>query len=94
MNAIMGFTQLIQAHQDLAPEIVDYVSQMESSEIYLLELINSILDISKIEAGLMTVESTEFDLYHLIEDLSLVFRETSRKKGLKWQMEQNLDKET
>ena len=73
---------------------MEYVTEMESSEIYLLELINSILDLSKIEAGLMTVESIEFDLTNLIEDLNVMFGETSHKKCLQWHMEHNLDKET
>ncbi|MFT6433916.1 MAG: signal transduction histidine kinase/CheY-like chemotaxis protein [Candidatus Azotimanducaceae bacterium] len=94
MNAIMGYTQLIQAHNDVAPELMEYVTQMESSEMYLLGLINSILDLSKIEAGLMTVESIECDLTHLIEDLDFMFGETSHKKYLQWHMEHNLDKET
>ncbi len=90
MNAIMGYTQLIQTHDEVSPEIKDYVTQMESSEIYLLELINSILDLSKIEAGLMVVDSIEFNLPQLIKEIDVMFQEVSNGKHLRWRIEHNL----
>ena len=90
MNAIMGYTQLIQTRKDIPAEVLDHVKQMESSEIYLLDLINSILDLSKIEAGLMIVDAVDFNLTKLIEDLDTMFKDSSAKKHLSWQIEHNL----
>jgi two-component system, sensor histidine kinase and response regulator len=60
MNAVIGFTDLLQG-TDLLDEQSDYVKTIKSSAEALLQLINDILDCSKIEASQMNLESIEFD---------------------------------
>ena len=60
MNAVIGFTSLL-LETTLDTEQADYVQTVKQSSQALLELINDILDISKIEAGKMELEEVEFD---------------------------------
>jgi PAS domain S-box-containing protein len=67
MNAIIGMTELALT-TDLNAEQRDYLDTVRSSADSLLGLLNSILDLSKIEAGKMPVESAEFSLRELVSD--------------------------
>jgi C4-dicarboxylate-specific signal transduction histidine kinase len=70
MNAIMGFTRMVmrRSEKDLEPKQYANLEKVLSSSEHLLDLINDILDISKIEAERETVLPTEFDLETLIVD--------------------------
>lgn len=72
MNGILGFAELIKEDDNLedVQENVDII--LENSK-HLLELINDIMDISKIEAGVMEMKSDEFALNALIDDLVVFF---------------------
>jgi PAS domain S-box-containing protein len=51
MNAILGFAQLLEMDEELSSEHIDYVSEIKRAGAHLLELINEVLDLSRIEAG-------------------------------------------
>lgn len=55
MNAILGFSQIMMRSQTLSPEQLENISIIQRSGNYLLNLINNVLDLSKIEAGKMTL---------------------------------------
>ncbi|MGN0552693.1 MAG: ATP-binding protein, partial [Oscillospiraceae bacterium] len=82
MNAVMGITQILLDSGDLSDETRDYIEKIDSSSHYLLELINSNLDLSKIESGKMTVNSVPFDLQSLIDDTETIIRVQTEQKGL------------
>jgi PAS domain S-box-containing protein len=84
MNAILGFAQILQRDGSLDSRQRDAVKTIETSGNHLLELINSILDISKIEAGRIDLISTDFNLNSLIEGLAIMFRGRCESKGLKF----------
>jgi signal transduction histidine kinase/CheY-like chemotaxis protein len=82
MNAILGFGQLLQ-EEDLDPEHRDYVNEINRAGGHLLELINQVLDLAKIEAGRMTLESIPFDPMQTVDEVATVVAEQARDKGLK-----------
>jgi PAS domain S-box-containing protein len=74
MNAILGFSQLMQRDPTLTPRQKQHLDTINRSGELLLVLINDILELSKIEAGRMTLNPTMFDLHALIHDLEAMFR--------------------
>jgi signal transduction histidine kinase len=69
LNAIIGFTRLVRRRsQDvLPPKQVDNLDKVLTSANHLLDLINSVLDLSKIEAGHLAVEPTSFEVAPLVD---------------------------
>lgn len=90
MNAIIGFSGLA-LKQDLAPKVQDYISKIESSAKSLLALINDILDFSKIEAGKLDIESIDFELSSIMDNIVNILSVKASEKGLKLIM--NISKE-
>ena len=82
MNAVMGITRILLDSCELNDETRSYVEQIDSSSHYLLELINSNLELSKIESGKMVVNSLPFDLQTLIDDTETIIRVQTEQKGL------------
>ncbi|MEC5384501.1 ATP-binding protein [Uliginosibacterium sp. H3] len=72
MNGIIGMAQLLQM-SDLPAEQREYVDTMRSSGEALMQIINDILDYSKIEARKLTLENTGFDLSAMLDDLRKLF---------------------
>lgn len=81
MNVIMGYSQML--HDGLAGDVNDeqreFLKYILSSSGHLLNLINDILDLAKVEAGQMVLELRPFDLHHLVEATTYFFRETALK---------------
>ncbi len=82
LNAILGFTQLIGHSPNLEPEQRKNLSIISRSGEHLLTLINQVLDLSKIEAGKMTLNPTGCDFYRLLDDVVDLFRLRTKEKGL------------
>ncbi len=74
MNAILGFSQIMMRSNILPAEHLENVSIINRSGNYLLNLINNILDLSKIEAGKISRNAKDFDLYSLIEEVENLLR--------------------
>ncbi|MBN3960211.1 hybrid sensor histidine kinase/response regulator [Nostoc sp. NMS8] len=83
LNAIMGFSQLMLRAKNLPSKQYDNAVIIYRSGDYLLTLINNILDLSKIEAGKMTLNPNDFDLYRLIYDLEDMLHLQASNEGLK-----------
>ena len=81
MNAIIGLGQLALRSQ-LNPRQHDYVRKILSASQSLLAIINDILDLSKIEAGKMGLERTEFDLNHVLDNLASLMNLRASEKRL------------
>jgi len=82
MNAILGYSQLMQRDASLQPEQRDYLQTINRSGEHLLALINEVLDIAKIEARRITIEPVTFDLHRLLYDIETMFRIRTNAKGL------------
>lgn len=81
MNAILGFTNLLQKTK-LTIDQKQYVQNIQSSGENLLNIVNDILDLSKIEAGMMRIESAPFSIRGLMDSIKTMFSEKARRKGL------------
>jgi two-component system sensor histidine kinase/response regulator len=81
MNAVLGLSHLA-LKTDPSPRQRDYLIKIKSSGQHLLGIINEILDFSKIEAGKLSVESVEFDLDKVLENVSNLIAEKAEEKGL------------
>jgi signal transduction histidine kinase/CheY-like chemotaxis protein len=82
MNAILGFTNLLQ-RKTLDNESKEYVKTIQKSGENLLTLINDILDLSKIEAGMMRIESAPFSIRGLLHSVEAMFKSKANEKQLK-----------
>ncbi|WP_052050921.1 ATP-binding protein [Leptolyngbya sp. KIOST-1] len=81
LNAILGFTQIIDRDSYLNSETREYISIIDRSGQHLLTLINDVLEMSKIEAGRLKLQTTEFDLYHLLNTLyEMLYLKASAKR--------------
>jgi signal transduction histidine kinase/CheY-like chemotaxis protein len=81
MNAIIGFTNVLK-RTNLEPDQRRYVQNIHSAGENLLALINDILDLSKIEAGMIQIEDTNFSLRSLVGSIAAMFDEKIKEKNL------------
>jgi signal transduction histidine kinase/streptogramin lyase/CheY-like chemotaxis protein len=83
LNAILGFAQVSNRAQGLPRDVYENLGIILRSGEHLLALINQVLDLSKIEAGQMVLQESDFDLYSLLDDLEDMFLLKADDKGLK-----------
>ena len=82
MNAILGYSQLMRRDPVLTAQQAEYLGIIDRSGEHLLTLINNILEMSKIEAGRMTLRPQTFDLHSLLDDIDVMFRARADAKNL------------
>ncbi|WP_107668061.1 PAS domain S-box protein [Cyanothece sp. BG0011] len=91
LNAILGFTQVMQRDHNLKEEHKQNLDIIGRSGEHLLELINDILEMTKIEAGRTTFNTTQFDLYRLLDNLESMLHLKAEEKHLQLLFEKNSD---
>ncbi len=82
LNAILGFTQLMQMDAAIPPGQQAKLQLMRDSGLHLLELINDVLDMASIEAGKVSLKPTAVDLRALLDMASDSVRLRAEQKGL------------
>jgi two-component system, NtrC family, sensor kinase len=84
LNAIIGFSEVLTDRMfgDLNEKQEEYLRDIYASGTHLLSLINDILDLSKIEAGRMELELTEFDLPTALDNALMLVRERAQRRSL------------
>lgn len=82
LNAILGFTQIMNHDSSLTPEQQENLGIINRSGEHLLSLINDVLDMSKIEAGRVTINENNFDLYRLLDTIEEMFQLKAEFQGL------------
>lgn len=80
MNAIMGFMTLIEEDADNPRKVRDDVNKMRASGRHLLSIINDVLDMNKIESGVMAINNVEFELSSFLSDINVVMSQLTREK--------------
>jgi len=84
LNAIIGFSEVLAEKMfgEINDKQAEYLSDILESGRHLLSLINDILDLSKIEAGRMELEPTDFDLLNAIENTLILVRERAQRRAI------------
>jgi PAS domain S-box-containing protein len=86
LNGVLGYAQLLQRDRGLNAVQRESLEAIAKCGSQLLDLINDVLDLSKIEAGRIEVEETQTDVNKLLADLRYVVAETAARKGLRLSM--------
>ncbi len=82
LNAIIGYSDLLTDSPDLSEKHKKYINNILISGEHLLQLINNILDISKIEAGMFVLEYSVFSIKEAVEEAIVVLKSLAAKKNL------------
>ena len=88
MNAIIGLTHLMQRSRS-TPEQSARLAKIDAASRHLLSIINDILDLSKIEAGKMLIEQTDFHLDAIFDHIQSLLRDEATRKGLHIEVDRN-----
>ena len=83
LNAILGFTQLMSRDSSLSSGNKESLDIINRSGEHLLKLINDILEMSKIEAGRITLEENEFDFFLMLKSIEEMLQLKAKFKNLK-----------
>ncbi len=81
MNAIMGFSELLPKQYDNKEKLEKFSSIIHQRSKDLLEIINDILDIAKIESGQIVINEEDFNINDIFSNLKIFFNEQQKKKG-------------
>lgn len=82
MNAIIGYTQLLENNLDNKKQALDYISKLKSSSTMLLSLINYILEMTQIESGKLDLKKEIGDLDDLVKNINVVVEPLIKEKKL------------
>jgi len=84
LNSIIGFSDVLLAEMfgSLNEKQTAYINHISNSGKHLLDLINDILDLSKVEAGKMELDYQEFDISHAIAEVKTITEPLATKKGI------------
>jgi PAS domain S-box-containing protein len=85
LNAIIGFSEVLTERMfgELNDKQDEYLKDIHASGQHLLSLINDILDLSKIEAGRMELERSDFDLPNALANALILVRERASRRGIR-----------
>ncbi|CAK0761850.1 two-component system, sensor histidine kinase and response regulator [Gammaproteobacteria bacterium] len=81
MNAIIGLNYLLR-RAGATPQQIERLDKIDSASQHLLSIINDILDLSKIESGRLQLESTNFSLSSILDNVASIIGQSARDKGL------------
>ena len=84
MNAIIGFSDLLEKHIDEKDRAVDYIAKIKSSSSFLLSLINYVLEMARIESGKASLKIELGSYSELIHSLNAVFEPSLKSKKLSY----------
>ena len=90
MNAIIGFSELLEKHIDEKDKAIDYLGKIKSSSNFLLSLINYVLEMARIESGKLALKKEVGCVTELIESLTDVFEPGVKKKFITYSCETDI----
>ena len=85
MNAIIGLDNIAMNDPSISGQTREYLEKINSSAHHLLDIINDILDMSRIESGRMTIKEEEFSFQKMLEQVNTIISGQCRDKGLKYE---------
>ncbi|MDD2919915.1 PAS domain S-box protein [Rhodoferax sp.] len=86
MNAILGLSHLLRSSGSDNPAQIDKLNKIDSASRHLLSILNDVLDISKIEAGKITLESRQFQITEVVGNVQTLIEADALDKGLTLQV--------
>jgi len=86
MNAIIGFTELLDKNLDDMEKARDYIGKIRSSSNFLLSLINNVLEVARIESGKSVVNESVHKVGETADEINAVFCERMRQKNIDFSM--------
>lgn len=87
LNGILGYAQVLARRTDLPQSAHDEVEIIKKSGDYLLQLINDVLDVAKIEAGKMDLVAQDVSLSHLLQSVASLCRVRAEQKGVAFELD-------
>lgn len=91
MNAIIGFSELLEKHTDEPEKVRDYITKIKASSSLLLSLINYVLEMARIESGKATLKEEIGNLEILSETFDAVFEPTVKEKELSYSCKMDIE---
>ena len=91
LNAVLGFSRLLKSGPDVSPRQQEALDIIVRSGEHLLNLINNVLDMAKIEAGRVVLEESEVDLHQLLHEIQSLMGVGAAEKGLQFTLERAPD---
>lgn len=87
LNSIMGFTDLALSHLDSATAVKSDLERIKMSSEHLLDLINELLDVSRIESGKAVLNEAPLDILQLVTEVQTVFSAHAEELGLNFALD-------
>ena len=91
LNAVLGFSRLLKSGPDVTPRQQEALDIIVRSGEHLLNLINNVLDMAKIESGRVVLEESEVDLHQLLHEMQSLMGVGAAEKGLQFTLERAPD---
>lgn len=82
LNAVLGFSQVMKNSSDVTKDQIENLNIISRSGEHLLNLINNVLDIAKIESGRVELEESHFDLIQMLQEMQTMMAVRAHEKGL------------
>lgn len=90
MNAVIGLTDLTGMMAEVPPEVQENLSKLRTASHYMLDLINDILDMSRIDSGKLSLAKEPFSLESILDGIRMMMESEAQRKGLIFTLEKNL----
>lgn len=87
MNVILGMTQIAGKNVDNPEKIKDCLSKIEQASAHLLELINDVLDMSKIESGKIELNEKQVDILDVVKNVIFMTKDSADKKSIEYRID-------
>ena len=81
MNAILGMTAIGLSHIDEKARVQDCLNKIQTASAHLMDLVNDVLDMSRIDSGRLTLSEEEFSLADLVHEVAVIVRPQAAQKG-------------
>lgn len=87
MNAIVGLSELAAGHEDTPPKIKEYLAKIQASSVYMLSLVNDILDMSRIENGKLVLTAEKFRMSAILEEIRSMMLAQAEVKNITFSLD-------
>ena len=87
MNAVVGLTELTSMMEGVPAHVQENLSKLRASSHYLLDLINDILDMSRIDSGMLSLASEPFSLDCMVSEIQAMMEGEAQRRGLTYTLE-------